>query len=225
MGEGSRERRTIKRILFGLSGTPATAARIRCSLEIARRFEASLSLISVVNTDRLSRVGPCPLGMAHFAHKMPEDRIRQSRETAEAAAAEIETRLRWQWRRPRSTSRRVDETYAKVRGKWVCLYRALDKCGNTIDCYLLPTRSTKAAKRSLGKALKGLKNRELPQMINIDQAPTHAAALAALKNEAKCPDETIHREVKYLNNIVEADHGKLKVLIRPVGGFKTLKTA
>ena len=32
-------------------------------------------------------------------------------------APEIENRLRWQWRRPQSTSWRVDETYVKVRGK------------------------------------------------------------------------------------------------------------
>ena len=31
--------------------------------------------------------------------------------------------------------------------------------------------------------------------------------------------------MKYLNNVVEADHGKLKLLIGPVRGFKTLKTA
>lgn len=119
----------------------------------------------------------------------------------------------------------VDETYVKVRGKWVYLYRAVDKRGDTIDFYLSPTRSTKAAKRFLGKALKGLKNWELPHVINTDKAPTYAAALAALKKETKCPDETIHRQVKYLNNIVEADHGKLKLLIRVVRGFKTLKTA
>lgn len=35
----------------------------------------------------------------------------------------------------------------------------------------------------------------------------------------------MHRQMKYLNNVVEADHGKLKQLIRPVRGFKTLKTA
>ncbi len=35
----------------------------------------------------------------------------------------------------------------------------------------------------------------------------------------------MHREVKYLNNVVEADHGKLKQLIHSVRGFKTLKTA
>ncbi len=35
----------------------------------------------------------------------------------------------------------------------------------------------------------------------------------------------MHRQVKSLNNIIEGDHGKLKQLIRPVRGFKTLKTA
>jgi len=35
----------------------------------------------------------------------------------------------------------------------------------------------------------------------------------------------MHRQVKYLNNVVEADHGKLKQLIKAVRGFKTLKTA
>ena len=39
------------------------------------------------------------------------------------------------------------------------------------------------------------------------------------------PEGHAHRQVKYLNNVVEADHGKLKQLIRPVSGFKTLKTA
>ena len=31
--------------------------------------------------------------------------------------------------------------------------------------------------------------------------------------------------MKYLNHVVEADHGKLKPLIGPVHGFKTSKTA
>ncbi len=51
------------------------------------------------------------------------------------------------------------------------------------------------------------------------------AALAELKQEGRCPEETHYRQVKYLNNVIEADHGKLKQLIRPVRGFKTLKTA
>jgi len=140
-------------------------------------------------------------------------------------APEIEKRLRWQWRRPQSTSWRVDETYAKVRGKWTYLYRALDKLGNTIAFYLSPARNAKAAKRFLGKALNGLKDWEKPEIINTDKAPTYGVAISELKAEGKCPEKTVHRQVKYLNNVVEADHRKLKQLIRPVRGFKTLKTA
>ena len=140
-------------------------------------------------------------------------------------APEMEKRLRWQWRRPQSRSWRVDETYIKVRGKWAYLYRAVDKLGNTIDFYLSATRNTKAAKRFLGKALRGLKEWEQPEVLNTDKAPAYAAAIAELKAEGKCPKDTRHRQVKYLNNVVEADHGKLKLLIRPVRGFKTMKTA
>ncbi len=48
---------------------------------------------------------------------------------------------------------------------------------------------------------------------------------AYVKIKGKCPKDTVHRQVKYLNNIVEVDHGKLKRLINPVRGFKTMKTA
>ncbi len=34
-----------------------------------------------------------------------------------------------------------------------------------------------------------------------------------------------HYQVKYLNNIIESDHGKLKRLIKPTLGFKSMKTA
>lgn len=30
--------------------------------------------------------------------------------------------------------------------------------------------------------------------------------------------------MKYLNNVIEADHGKLKMLIKPVRGFKSMPT-
>ena len=101
----------------------------------------------------------------------------------------------------------------------------MDKFGNTIDFYLSATRNTKAAKRFLGKALRGLKDWEKPHTINTDKAPTYGPAIFELKAEGKCLATTEHRQVKYLNNIVEADHGKLKQLIRPVRGFKTLKSA
>jgi len=140
-------------------------------------------------------------------------------------APEMEKRLRWYWKPSMGYSWKVDETYVKVKGKWTYLYRAIDKRGHTIDFYLSPTRNTKAAKRFLGKALKGMKSWAHPQTINTDKAPTFGPAIAQLKEEGKCPKDTVHRQVKYLNNRVEADHGKLKRLINPVRGFKSLKTA
>ena len=40
-----------------------------------------------------------------------------------------------------------------------------------------------------------------------------------------CSEGLRHRQVKPLDNVVEADHGKLEQLIRPVRGFRTMKTA
>ncbi|SBZ30889.1 transposase [Klebsiella pneumoniae] len=125
-------------------------------------------------------------------------------------APEMEKRLRWFWRRGFDPSWRLDETYVKVRGKWTYLYRAVDKRGDTIDFYLSPTRSAKAAKRFLGKALRGLKHWEKPATLNTDKAPSYGAAITELKREGKLDRETAHRQVKYLNNVIEADHGKLK---------------
>ncbi len=92
-------------------------------------------------------------------------------------APEMEKRLRWFWRRGFDPSWRLDETYVKVRGKWTYLYRAVDKRGDTIDFYLSPTRSAKAAKRFLGKALRGLKHWEKPATLNTDKAPSYGAAM------------------------------------------------
>ncbi len=83
----------------------------------------------------------------------------------------------------------------------------------------------KAAKRFLGKALKSIKPWPHPQAINTDKAPTFGPAINELKEVKECPKDTVHRQVKYLNNIVESDHGKLKRLINPIRGFKTIKTA
>jgi transposase-like protein len=69
----------------------------------------------------------------------------------------MERRNRWQWRRLQSDSWRVGETFFTVRGKWMYLYRAVEKLESTIVSDLSSTRNAKAAKRFLGKALKALK--------------------------------------------------------------------
>src|SRR3546814_13055603 len=90
----------------------------------------------------------------------------------------------------------------------------------SIDFYLSPTRSAKAAKRFLGKALRGLKHWEKPATLNTDKAPSYGAAITELKREGKLDLETAHRPVKYLNNVIEADQRKLKILIKSGSGFK-----
>lgn len=140
-------------------------------------------------------------------------------------APRILERLKWIWKPRSGGSWRVDETYVKVKGKWVYLYRALDKYGDTIDFYLSSTRNTSAAKRFLGKALRSIPRSSHPETINTDKNPTYGKALAQLKAGGKCSPDLKHRQVKYLNNIIEAEHGKIKRLINPTLGFKSMKTA
>ena len=65
-------------------------------------------------------------------------------------AEEFEKRWR-RYERPVGGSWRADETYIKVRGRWVYLYRAVDAKGKTVDFYLSRTRDKVAATRSSGK--------------------------------------------------------------------------
>jgi transposase-like protein len=136
-------------------------------------------------------------------------------------APKILEKLKWYWKPKLGYSWRVDETYVKVKGKWAYLYRALDKYGNTIDFYLSSTRNTKAAKRFLSKALKSIPKWAHPEAINTDKNPTYGKAIAELKKEGKCAFDLQLRQIKYLNNIIESDHGKLKRLINPTLGFKS----
>ena len=60
---------------------------------------------------------------------------------------------RWNhYARPVGDSWRVDETYIKVRGQWVYLYRAVDKEGRTADFLLSKRRDVAAAKLFFSRA-------------------------------------------------------------------------
>jgi transposase-like protein len=62
---------------------------------------------------------------------------------------------------------RVDETYIKARGEWTYHYRAVDKCGQTVDFRLSRTRDVSAAKAFFHKAIRheGRRRRRLPWMV------------------------------------------------------------
>ena len=69
-------------------------------------------------------------------------------------APELERRLRSRLK-PTNDSWRVDETYVRVKGKWVYLYRAVDSTGATIDFLLSAKRDAVAAERFLTKPWAG----------------------------------------------------------------------
>jgi transposase, IS6 family len=119
---------------------------------------------------------------------------------------------------------KVDETYIKVKGEWMYLYRAVDKEGATIDFYLSAHRDQLAAARFLKKAL-GADHNTIPRVINVDKNASYPPAIESAKKTGYLPEETQLRQVKYLNNRVECDHRRIKSLIRHGLGFKGFRTA
>ncbi|HDT6579646.1 TPA: IS6 family transposase [Bacillus cereus] len=119
---------------------------------------------------------------------------------------------------------RVYETYIKVKGEWMYLYRAVDSKGNTIDFSLNKTRGQKAAKRFFKKALRSF-HVSKPRVITVDKSPAYPIAIEQLKKEKSIPDGMQLRQQKYLNNIVEQDHRFIKKRIRSMLGFKCFDTA
>ena len=138
-------------------------------------------------------------------------------------APEIERRIR-PYRGPRSGSWRVDETYVRVGGKWKYLFRAVDKHGRLIAFMLSDHGNANAAYRFLRKAIKAMSTYP-PSSIATDKLASYPKAILRLQNEGLLSKDVVHRTSTYLNNILEADHGALKRIIRPTRGFQTMKTA
>jgi putative transposase len=122
--------------------------------------------------------------------------------------------------RPVGRSRRLDETYVKIKGEWAYLYRAVDKEGLTIDFLLTPNRDRDAAAAFLRKAIR---TQGLPGKITIDRSGANTAAITRYHKLHKTV--IIIRHSKYLNNLVEQDHRAVKRLTRPMLGFKSFWAA
>jgi transposase, IS6 family len=141
----------------------------------------------------------------------------------QAYAPEIEKRIRPHLR-PSNGSWRVDETYVKVKGCWTYLYRAVDSCGQTIDFLLSAKRDAEAAKRFFRKAL-GQPHTVTPRTITVDKNPAYPLALSEMKEDGELSRFARLRQCKFLNNIVEQDHRRVKRLVRPGLGFGGFHTA
>jgi transposase-like protein len=117
---------------------------------------------------------------------------------------------------------RMDETYIRVKGEWMYLYRAVDKAGKTVDFHLSRKRDVNAAKAFLRKAMKG---QPVSAKITLDAYAASHRAVADLKEQGELPEQVIVRSSKYLNNIVEQDHRRIKHRLRPMLGLQSFRTA
>lgn len=134
-------------------------------------------------------------------------------------------------RRKRAVSRRwhVDETYIKVRGRWMYLYRAIDSNGDTVEFWFSERRNLTAAKRFLRQALK---RHGRPERIVIDGSQTNQKAILCCDTASRLQDRS-RRKLKpirirrsaYLNNCIEQDHRAVKRRVRPMLGFNSMASA
>jgi transposase-like protein len=130
---------------------------------------------------------------------------------------------RWQtYARPVGNSWRVDETHIKVKGQWVYLDRAVDKAGRTVDFLLSRRRDMAAAKRFFSRATK---QHGAPRVITLDGYAASHRAVAKLKTSGILPRRVQVRSCKYLNNVIEQDHRRIKQRVKPMLGFKRFETA
>ncbi|MEX5712366.1 IS6 family transposase [Parafrankia sp. FMc6] len=109
----------------------------------------------------------------------------------------------------------VDETYVKVAGRWTYLYRAVDQHGQVIDVLASTRRDQVAAHRFFAAALS---HGRRPVEVTTDKAPVYPRLLDELLPEA------CHVDAARENNRIEADHGRLKVRLRPMRGLKRLRS-
>lgn len=164
-----------------------------------------------------------PLSTRHVEELMEERGVNVDHSTINRWVIKYSPQLEEEFhrrKRPVWVSWRMDETYIKVKGEWVYLYRAVDKYGKTIDFLLTKQRDKKAARRFLNKAIG---RHGVPEKITIDGSDANAAAITSYNEDHGTSIEI--RQIKYLNNIVEQDHRGVKRVTRPMLGFKSFEAA
>jgi transposase, IS6 family len=121
------------------------------------------------------------------------------------------------YRQPVGPDWRVDETYARIRGRWHYIDRAIDGHGQIVDAYVSPTRDLAAARRFFEMAIAS--SGTTPRRVMTDKAgaypPTPATAVPGV----------LHRTGRYRTNGIERDHGFLKERLRPMRGLTSLSSA
>jgi transposase-like protein len=107
-----------------------------------------------------------------------------------------------------------------VRGRWTYLYRAVDKQGRTVEFLLSPVAGFRCSETILSEGVNGTE-----RLITLDAYAASHRALRELKTAGKMPKRVRVRSCKYLSNVIEQDHRRVKQRIGPMLGFKRFDTA
>jgi transposase-like protein len=86
-------------------------------------------------------------------------------------------------KRPVSGRWHMDETYIRVKGQWMYLYRAIDKAGATVDFMFSAKRNLKDARRFFRRAYK---RHGLPSQVTIDGSQTNLKPPGAAMARSGC---------------------------------------
>lgn len=128
------------------------------------------------------------------------------------------------WKAQTGRSWRMDEIYVKVKGRWMYLYRAIDKWGNTLDFMLSERRDEAAATAFFAKAIA---NNRWPDRAVIEKSGSNAAGLFSMNCLLIMHNWywLIDVQVKYLNNIIEQDQRFIKKITGRMQTFKSFNSA
>jgi transposase-like protein len=118
----------------------------------------------------------------------------------------------------------MDETFVRIAGRWLYLFRAVDSHGQTVDFYLSETRDREAAKCFLGRALENPDN-STPHVFARDGLRSYPAAIRDLQDEGRLHRRCRHRTRRYANNRIESDYRSIKRRLRAMQGPRTIPTA
>ena len=99
----------------------------------------------------------------------------------------------------------MNETYIKAKGEWKYLYKVVDKEIDMVDFLLTKKRKRLSAQSFL---IKAIENNGFPELINLDRNGTNMSAVKVYNKRSSSKINI--RQCKYLNNIVEQEHKRIK---------------